>query len=365
MRPSQLRTGSAPIPFRFAFGHAAATRSRAENVLVEVRDKDGHCGLGEGCPRSYVTGEDVPGALAFLAQNRAALLAIDGLDALKDFIAANTAAIDVAPSAFCAAELALLDLLARQAGQDLEAFLGVPRMDRPIAVTAVYGSGGAAPFRIQSALFLLNHMRDSKLKLSGDLARDLPRAKLLARRGRVRLDANNLWSDAEAALPALAVLASHAWAVEEPIRPRDWAGLVHIARETGLAIILDESLLTIADVDAVPRDVSIIPNLRVSKQGGLIRSLDVLARAPGPVIVGAQVGETSILARAGLALAHAAGERLQGFEGVYGPLLLSRDVSTPRLGFGFSGHVRQGGILGRPGSGLAPTSAFMMGLFGE
>jgi L-alanine-DL-glutamate epimerase-like enolase superfamily enzyme len=356
MRASHLRTGSAPITFRMSFGHAAATRDRAENVLVEVRDSKGRYGLGEGCPRSYVTGEDVPGALAFLAAHRDALLAIEDLQGLKAWIATNTAAIDINPSAFCAAELALIDLFARQAGQDIETFLRITRASDPIRVSAVYGSGKAVTFHLQATLFGLNGMRDSKLKITGDASRDLARAKSLARSGRVRLDANNLWPDAEAALPSLSALAPHAWAVEEPIRPRDWSGLSRIARETGLAIIFDESLLTLADLDAAPKDISLVPNLRVSKQGGLLRSLDLLARIPGPVIVGAQVGETSILARSGLALAHAAGARLTGFECAYAPLLLSHDVVTPSLGFGRFGRVRQGRFVERPGFGLALRS---------
>ncbi len=356
MRASHLRAGSAPIAFRMSFGHAAATRDRAENVLVEIEDAEGRKGLGEGCPRSYVTGEDVAGALAFLATHRDALLAIEDLAGLKAWIAANSAGIDRNPSAFCAAELALLDLLAQQAEQDLETFLGITRPADPIRVSAVYSSGKSIAFHAQAALFRLNGMRDAKLKLSGDVTRDLPRTKYLASGGRVRLDAHNLWPDAEAALPSLTALAQHAWAVEEPIKPRDWPDLARIARETGLAIILDESLLTLADLDAASMDIAIIPNLRVSKLGGLLRSLDLLSRARGPVIVGAQVGETSILARAGLALARAAGARLKGFECAYAPLLLSHDVVTPSLGFGFSGRIRE--TTARPGAGLAPTPAF-------
>ncbi len=358
MRALHLRAGSAPIPFRMSFGHAAARREKAENVLVEVEDADGRKGLGEGCPRSYVTGETVAGALAFLATQRDALLALGNLQVLEAWIAANAAAIEANPSAFCAAELALLDLFARQAGQDIETFLGIARSSEPVHVSAVYGSGKAFAFHVQSALFGLNGMRDAKLKITGDLPRDLARAKSLARRGPLRLDANNLWSDAESALPHLTALATHAWAIEEPIRPRDWPGLARIGRETGLAIILDESLLTLADLEAAPKDITLVPNLRVSKQGGLLRSLDLLGRTSGPVIIGAQVGETSILARAGLALAHAAGKKLRGFECAYAPLLLSYDAVTPSLGFGASGVVRAASFAAQPGFGLTPNAVF-------
>lgn len=346
-----LRIGSAPIPFRMSFGHAAAERSRAENVIVVVEDGGGFIGLGEGCPRSYVTGEDVSSALAFLDARRAELSGIDSMEALQAWRQANEREIDQNPSAFCAVELALLDLFARQCRQSVEAMLDLQAAARPVVATAVYGTGGAFKFGAQALLFAVNGMRGAKLKLSGDIARDARRAAALARRARVRLDANNIWPDAAQAIPALKLLSAHAWAVEEPIRARDWEGMRLIAAQTGLRIILDESMLRRADLDAAPKGA--IPNLRVSKLGGLLRSLDCLDHAGEEVIVGAQVGETSILARAGLVLAKAAGAHLLGYEGAYAPLLLAYDAVRPSLGFGRAGMVRDGAFQHAPGWGLS------------
>ena len=133
-----LRLGSAPIAFRTSFGHAAAQRSRAENVIVVVEDGDGLIGLGEGCPRSYVTGEDVSSALAFLEARRAELTGIDSMEALQAWRQANECEIDQNPSAFCAVELALLDLFARRRGQSVEQMLGLQAPEQPVVATAVY-----------------------------------------------------------------------------------------------------------------------------------------------------------------------------------------------------------------------------------
>jgi hypothetical protein len=72
------------------------------------------------------------------------------------------------------------------------------------------------------------------------------------------------------------------------------------------------------------------------------------------VIVGAQVGETSILARAGVVAARAAGSGLIGFEGAYGTRLLARDATTISLGFGYRGRVTMARV-GAVGSGLTPS----------
>ena len=131
-----------------------------------------------------------------------------------------------------------------------------------------------------------------------------------------------------------------------------------VRQATGLAIIADESLITLADLEAIPEGDEFVLNLRVSKLGGLLRSLDVVERASVQgrrMIVGAQVGETSILARAGAVLAAATGDALTGFEGAYGTRLLREDAVAPSLGFGTGGVVDLGAFEGHAGWGLAPA----------
>jgi L-Ala-D/L-Glu epimerase / N-acetyl-D-glutamate racemase len=99
--------------------------------------------------------------------------------------------------------------------------------------------------------------------------------------------------------------------------------------------------------------------VRVSKMGGINRALEVVeaARARGiGVIVGAQVGETSLLTRAGLTVARAAGESLVAQEGAFGTFLLERDVCDPPLMFGTGGvlDVSRFPGLQRPGLGIGP-----------
>jgi L-alanine-DL-glutamate epimerase-like enolase superfamily enzyme len=205
-------------------------------------------------------------------------------------------------------------------------------------------------------------MRDAKLKLAGCARRDARRAALLSLGGRVRVDANNLWKEVDRAVEGLAGLARYSWAVEEPLAPRDWPGLSEVRARTGLDFIPDESFTRLEDLDALPPGPHFVPNLRISKLGGLLRSLACARRALSQgrrIVVGAQVGETSILARAGIALAAAVGASLVGYEGSYGVRLLERDVAAPAIAFGPRGEVdlaRAG--VGAEGLGLRPADAF-------
>lgn len=76
------------------------------------------------------------------------------------------------------------------------------------------------------------------------------------------------------------------------------------------------------------------------KNGGLIRSLE-LARAAGQrglhLIVGAHVGETSVLTRAALSVARSNRTILLAQEGAFGTHLLARDLVERPLMFGVGG----------------------------
>jgi L-alanine-DL-glutamate epimerase-like enolase superfamily enzyme len=352
MSAPRIRITSLAIPFRYTFAHASAARSATANVLIRLEDGSGASGLGEGCPRAYVTGETVAGALAFLARRAAEIIdSATDVERLRQWLRDHSAEVDGNPSAVCALEMALLDLFARRAGVAVEKLLSAPGLDRELQVTAVYGTASAASFAVQHWRFARAGMADAKLKLTGRPRRDVGRAARLSRRGRVRLDANNLWRDADAALAGLRPMLTYAWAVEEPVAPRDWREMVAVADATGFAIVLDESFTTAGDLAVAPAGVKWIANVRVSKLGGILRTLDAIAaarRSGFGVIVGAQVGETSLLARAGLLAAAAAGEALCGFEGAYGTHLLVHDAVRPSVTFDAGGRI---GLAAFPAAG--------------
>jgi L-Ala-D/L-Glu epimerase len=357
MAPPKVRLATLAIPFRHVFAHATAKRTQTANVLLRLESACGAIGLGEGCPRPYVTGETVETALDFLSARASAITreAVD-LESLRHWLEVNRPEVDRHPSAVCALETALLDLFARRAGMAVEDFVGSPKLATSLRVTAVYGSASPLAFNLQRWRFGRAAMGEAKLKLTGDPRRDGRRARRLARHGRVRLDANNLWRDARAAIAGLRPTLPYAWAVEEPVAPRDWTAMLAVARETGLALVLDESFTSHADLSAAPDGPSWLANMRISKLGGVLRTLDAieLTRRRGfGVIVGAQVGETSILARAGLLAAAAAGDALRGFEGAYGTHLLAFDVVRPSVTFDRRGWVAPALALS-PGWGLAP-----------
>lgn len=350
------------IPFRTVFSHAGARCKPYTAIVVRVRDADGLCGYGEG-GASHDAGEGVDGAVAWLQARIGPWSAnVRTLEDLQRLCEIHEAEIDSHPSAFCAFELAMLDYLARRAGVTIEAFLGLQGLSRPHAVSAMPGVDDPVSFHLQAWRFWTAGMTAAKLKAGKDAGRNRYRAGLLARFATVRLDGNHLWAGADEAIAALTPFKDKIWAVEEPVAARDFAAMMRIHKATGLTIILGESLVSGRDLDALlaldPDPNAFVVNLRISRLGGLLRTLKIARRLKAKGlgrIIGAQAGEGSCLTRAAMALAREAGP-LIGFEAGYGKHLLTRDTFTPSLTFDRRGVLALSQFpLGPEGLGLTPS----------
>jgi L-alanine-DL-glutamate epimerase-like enolase superfamily enzyme len=89
--------------------------------------------------------------------------------------------------------------------------------------------------------------------------------------------------------------------------------------------------------------------------GGLLRALTVAAQAEAlgiSIVVGAQVGETSILTRTALTVANQYRGILMAQEGAFGTHLLEYDICDPPLMFGKAGRLSDISFYDRPGLGL-------------
>jgi L-alanine-DL-glutamate epimerase-like enolase superfamily enzyme len=353
------------IPFKVAFRHASAERAETETVWIEAIASDGTIGRGESCPREYVTGETVATSRAFVEQYETDVRReVTSLTALRAWAASHKPAIDANPAAWCAIELALLDVMGKQIHAPVEALLSMPALTGTFRYTAVLGDASPAAFKEMAERYRKMGFGDFKIKLSHDAGRD--RQKLAVFQSwpngtaRVRADANNLWRQVDEAVEAIGSLGYQFFAIEEPIGKDRHSELSAISRALDCPIILDESCTRREDLARLSDPPSQwLINVRVSKMGGILRALDVVeaARARGiGVIVGAQVGETSLLTRAALTVARAAGESLVAQEGAFGTFLLERDICDPPLMFGAGGvlDVLAFSRLQQPGWGVGP-----------
>ena len=363
-----IEATSLSIPFKQAFKHASAERRVTQSLWIRARSSNGAIGYGEGCPREYVTAESMDTAFAFVERYKAEwLTSLDSVAALHDWVKSHRREIDANPAAWTALELAMLDVLGRTQQSPIESLLGLPELGGRFTYTAVIGDGPPAQFANQLNLYQKQKFRSFKIKLSSDMSENREKTRLLAAAGvpasAVRADANNLWRDADTCIADLESLNFKFMALEEPLAAGNWQGLAKVARAAEMRVILDESVSRVEHLELLdlPPGLWII-NCRVSKMGGLLRSLRLvraaLSRGLG-IVIGAHVGETSVLTRAALTLAAAVRGALLAQEGAFGTHLLAHDMADPPLMFG------PGGIIDVAGVGLAAAPGLGLKISGE
>jgi len=348
------------MPFTTLFKHGSAERVQTETVIVEVKDANGLVGYGEGCPRAYVTAESVSSCLTFFTEHSQRFGEISNLAELQAYVNNNECLIDTNPAAWCGVELAILDLLAKQQGKTVEALLGLSLPRANYYYSAVLGDSSPASFAGLYKQYRAMGFCDFKIKLSNDILREKAKLECLNKDLSdisLRADANNLWETASEAIQFINDLGPKFAALEEPITSNQYNDLSRLADELDLKIILDESFMRYSHVMFLKDTPSSwIVNIRVSKMGGILRSLkiiDALKPLGVNITIGAQVGETSLLTRAALILADHAGDNLNAQEGAFGTLLLQQDLFSPVLQFGKGGQlINNSDYRTQPGFGL-------------
>jgi len=334
------------IPFKAAFNHNSASRDTTESIWVEVVGDNKVSGFGESCPRSYVTGETIETARKFLLSIKDRLIdEVNNIDDLKEWVLKENDSINKNPAAWCAVELAMLDLFSKSGNMSVETALGLPEVQGKYKYSAVLGDNDIGAYKAQLEKYLALQFTDYKIKISGDFTRD--KEKLIffkspdARHCRVRLDANNLWDKPGEVIDYIRLLDSPIWAIEEPVRAGDFNSMEEIAAALEVKIILDESFLNSGHILPLEKNPEYwVINLRISKMGGLIRSkyiVDAARLAGVGLIIGSQVGETSALTRSALTIAQYANDDLIAQEGAFGTYLLTDDVVDQPLMFSKAG----------------------------
>jgi L-alanine-DL-glutamate epimerase-like enolase superfamily enzyme len=372
LRLSDVRAYRLNIPMRVKFEHAAATRSVADPIVVEVTAHAPYAhisGFGETLARGYVTGESADTVLQDLRAVFSPRLYefspasfAEALEFIESLALEHEGRL--VHAARCALELALLDLSGRAFGRsasDVAGWLGLPGFGPPGATESIRYSGivlGKSQRTIRTSLRVQQFygLRDFKLKVATPGWEDRARwaaaalARGLARREvTLRADANSGWSLAEAHAGAELLESLGVCAIEQPMPEGNDADIAYLAEQTGCAFIADESLRSMDDLTRLLEFGGVqIFNLRLAKNGGLMPTLRMaraVLQAGREVQLGCLVGETGILTAAGHAFLRAC-PRVRFAEGAFGRFLLRADVTRPSLRFGWGGKLRGVGPFG-------------------
>ena len=360
---TELQLFAVDLPFKLAFRHAAAARTTSESLFLRVGLDSGVDGWGESLPRAYVSGESRQDAFALLRDQVLPALVGRSFQSLSEVVSFLEKCDGKAPpervpphtaqsAAWCCVDLALLDAFGRASGEPIS--LG-PAGARPTAdgaleryrYSGVVSAGQGWPYAKALLKMRAFGFPQVKLKLGQDGAMEAARTarRLLGRRVDLRVDANMAW-DVEQALEVIGQLRSVGIrSFEQPIAAGDLSGLARLVAESSAGIMVDEGL---TDRESLQRFITYRActgaNVRISKCGGLVGAYARCREAHDAGLmlqVGCQVGESSLLSAAHVALLSALAPLTPGVryaEGCFGRHLLREDPVSPLVQFGYGGR---------------------------
>jgi L-alanine-DL-glutamate epimerase-like enolase superfamily enzyme len=184
---------------------------------------------------------------------------------------------DAPAPARAALDLALHDCAAKQADLPLYRWLDLPA---PPPMTTSFTIAIAAPGEMARLAAEAAAYPILKIKLGSDddVAR-LAAVRSARPDARLRVDANAGWSADDAVTRIRALARFDLELVEQPTARDDIAGMGRVQAQTELPIVADESVRTLADVEALAAAGVQGINLKLMKVGGLAPALRILRRA--------------------------------------------------------------------------------------
>jgi len=319
MRITRIRCYHYNQAFTVPFDSLQTRRSHADSIIVRIDCGSQASGFGESAPRRYVTGEDAPSVLKVINTIFAPILLtqpFSNQNEAADLLTRCEAAcrqrgLSAYLSALGAVDLALLDALRQSGNMQTERFCGPYLRDRlPFSASVPF-----LPMQlIQDYFPLLTAKLDIqviKILIDDNLERNLERVKMIREMAgqdkELRLEANGKLTFKQVEHQLQHLQHFNIAAIEQPLPPGDTSGLHKLRHSFDMAMIADESLVSIDDArQLIARGGYDIFNLKVSKCGGLLRARAIadLAAAHGIAChVGTHVGETELLGVAGRCLA--------------------------------------------------------------
>lgn len=305
--------------FRIPFHSPQTKRLRADSVIVCIDCGPDGCGWGESAPRPYVTGESVESVLTLWEHIFAPILFEQTFTSIEDVerllsqleAACLAAGHRAYHSALGAADLALIDMLRRTGVLGKEQIF--PKNYRSALRFSV-----SVPFidlSIIEAFFpILNARFDNpiiKLLIGADYEDNFKRFHLMrclaGDEAEIRLEVNGKLDRDQVSKVIDKLRPLYPAAIEQPLAAGDFEGLRELRQSSGLAVIVDESLVSLEDARALlAAKACDIFNIKISKCGGLLRSraiAQLAAQAGIDCQVGTHVGESDLLGAAGRQLA--------------------------------------------------------------
>jgi len=282
-----------------------------ENVYVAVHTDDGVVGYGEACPVPPTFGDSQEAVVETL--KRFLVPSLLGKDPMN--IRARIGDFDLAipgnPSAKAALDIALHDIVGKALGVPVSTLLGGRANDQ---IPVVYTVGIDSTEKMKEKALIAQQEGYSVVKIKGsyNIPEDMEHLRVLRKAmGEngpwLRLDPNKAYvnpAEMYRYIPELETL--RIVLIEEPFPEREWEAYRALRDRIRIPVLLDESIVTGADIKQVARSPEgFVVNVKIQKSGGLFKANQLVTAAQAlqiPVMIGS-LRDSTVSNTAGLHLA--------------------------------------------------------------
>jgi L-alanine-DL-glutamate epimerase-like enolase superfamily enzyme len=246
-------------------------------LFVRLRTEDGVVGFGEGSPFPPVTAETQQSAVV-MAQALGDTLRGRNPFSVARIVADMNAFAPDNPSSKAALEMALWDICGKLAGQPVCCLLGRYRdsfeTDKTVFLEPPDTMARTAAEVVRDGFKVIK----VKVGESPDIDAERLRAirKAVGPTVRIRIDANQGWSPAEAVKSLREIEKYQVEFAEQPVASWDWTGMKFVRDNAPMPIMADESVHVPPDaIEGIRKDAVDIINIKLMKSGGILQGLRI------------------------------------------------------------------------------------------
>ena len=320
----------------------AMTTMRAQSmVLVRLTDIDGLKGVGEGTTIGGLNyGHESPESIKSAIDTYIApILRECDLSNVGATMSAVARLVRGNHFAKCAVETALLDMAGNRLGVPASELIGGGRVrDRlPVAWTLASGETARDVAEAEEMLDLRRHrifkLKIGKREVRDDVAHVGAICKALGHCASIRVDVNQNWSEAQAALGMAMLHDVGCELVEQPVAGDDIPAMARLSKRQFLPLMADEALQGPRSAFRVASNAAArVFAVKIAQSGGLLAASQVAAigNAAGIGLYGGTMLEGGIGTAASAQVFATVPELAWGTE-LFGPLLLTEEILADPL----------------------------------
>ncbi|MBV1757773.1 MAG: dipeptide epimerase [Dethiosulfatibacter sp.] len=285
MKITDIKVEKLPLKLLKPFKVSLGVIEQYDTIIVKIITNEGIYGVGESSPIEFVTGESVDTAIAVIKALAEKLKGMDPLDielihqVMDRYITNNTAAK-------AGIDIALFDIKGKVMGVPLYKVLGGNsnqlETDITLSIDEPKEMAYAAKEKVDSGFKII------KVKAGIDPEMDIEAIRLIREAVgndiKLKMDANQGWTVADAVMVMNAVEKYGVYAVEQPRPYWDIDGTAFIRKKVNIKVMVDESVFSPEDaINVVKREAADIINIKLMKSGGIYKAeqINAIAQASG------------------------------------------------------------------------------------